>query len=111
MASGPVVIGETTGSFTVTATVTPTTAGTFINPRSTGTCIVDRNDQAKEHDESNNTCADTVTVAAVPSDLRVNKSNGLSGAATIGSTFTWALAVANTGSGAATFANGQAILI
>ena len=61
-ATGPVTIG-TSGSFDVTFTATPGAAGTYTNPRSSGTCAVDPAAHLAESDETNNNCsADAVTV-------------------------------------------------
>lgn len=49
------------GSFDVSFTVTPSIAGTFVNPRALGNCTVDPNNVITEADETNNTCSDTVS--------------------------------------------------
>ncbi|MFN3334991.1 MAG: hypothetical protein ACK47M_21025, partial [Caldilinea sp.] len=59
---GPVTLGATTGAFDVTFSVTPTATGALTNPASGGVCRADPNDVIIESSESNNDCADTVTV-------------------------------------------------
>ena len=59
---GPVTLGTTGGSFDVVFTATPTSAVTFTNPRSGGTCSVDPNGANAEGNEGNNSCSDSVTV-------------------------------------------------
>ncbi|MBC8504248.1 MAG: sortase, partial [Chloroflexi bacterium] len=59
-----VTIGANTGSFDVVFSVTPNAAGDITNPAAGGTCKVDPDGLVLEIDETNNTCADTVTVTA-----------------------------------------------
>ena len=59
---GPVTLGTTGGSFDVVFTATPTSTGTFANPRGGGTCSVDPNNVNAEGNEGNNGCNDSVTV-------------------------------------------------
>ena len=59
-----VTIGANTGSFDVVFSVTPNAAGDIENPPAGGSCKVDPNGLVLEIDETNNTCADTVTVIA-----------------------------------------------
>ena len=105
---GTVVIGASTGSFDVSFTATPTAAGSFANPRSGGACSVDPANVVAESDETNNACADTVTVTAA--DLTAVKTDNVGGATTLGNSWTWKVHVANAGNAAATFAGGQTIL-
>jgi LPXTG-site transpeptidase (sortase) family protein len=54
-------------SFNVPVTVTPTSTGTFVNPKAVGSCQVDPAGLIPETDETNNNCnANTVTVIAPP---------------------------------------------
>ncbi len=105
---GSVTLGATTGAFDVVFSVTPTAAGALTNPASGGVCRTDPDNNIVESSESNNDCADTVTVTAP--DLTAAKSNDVSGAITLGNAFTWTVTVANTGAAGATFAAGQTIL-
>ncbi|MEM7048795.1 MAG: hypothetical protein AAF604_04010 [Acidobacteriota bacterium] len=98
------------GFFTVEVAATPTTFGTFDNPRSSGNCITDPTNQAFEIDESNNTCSDSVSVPPPLPDLTVVKSNDVGGATEEAATWTWSLQVANGGLGTATFDAGELIL-
>jgi hypothetical protein len=50
------------GSFDIFLTGTPTTTGSFVNPRTGGICKVDPNGVVNEGDETNNTASDTVLV-------------------------------------------------
>jgi hypothetical protein len=104
---GPVVVASP-GSFDVTFTATPSTAGTFANPRTSGVCGVDPGGSVPESNEGNNACSNSVVVTAP--DLTVAKSDDVSGATTLGSGWNWKLHVANGGSGDATFASGQTVL-
>ena len=49
-------------TLTVTVLVTPTAAGSLVNPRTPGVCAADPNNNVSESNETNNGCADTVTV-------------------------------------------------
>lgn len=70
LADGSVTLGASGSSFEVTIPVTPTTAGTLTNPRSSGFCSVDPDDEVVETDETNNNCnSDTVTVNKAASIL------------------------------------------
>ena len=53
-----VTLGELTGSFEVTLTVTPAVPGTLTNPA--GICKVDPDGKVTEDDESNNDCPGNV---------------------------------------------------
>jgi uncharacterized repeat protein (TIGR01451 family) len=59
------------GSFNVPVTVTPSGAGSLVNPRSGGLCRADPAAVLTEIDETDNDCADTVTVTLAPSLLIV----------------------------------------
>jgi hypothetical protein len=58
-ASGDVTIGPG-GSFDISLSATPTTSGTYVNPRTGGSCLVDPDNVVSESNDSNNTCGDTV---------------------------------------------------
>src|SRR5262249_6940365 len=103
-----VTIGATTGSFDVQFTATPSAGGTFSNPRAAGTCAVGPNNNILESNEGNNACSDTVTVTTA--DLTATKTDNVSGATTLGSSWTWKITAANSGNGTASFTNGQTIL-
>lgn len=70
---GPVTIGATTGAFAVQFAAVARTAGLYANPRPGGACQVDPANLVEEGDEGNNTCADSVTVAAP--DLTITKTH------------------------------------
>jgi hypothetical protein len=59
-----VTLAAGTGAFEVAFEVTPNTVGDLVNPESGGVCQVDPDGHLAEYDETNNDCADTVTVAA-----------------------------------------------
>ena len=101
------------GSFTVTVSATPTTSGTFDNPRAAGVCAADPAGNDLETDESNNNCSNSVTVAvATAPDLTATKSNDVSGLTEMAAgTFTWSVQVANGGDDEASFASGQVLLV
>jgi len=62
---GSTVVIPSGGSFSVSITVTPTSVGTLINPRSGGSnkCQVDPDTNESESNEGNNNCSDSVTVS------------------------------------------------
>lgn len=62
-ATGSVTIGAG-GSFDVSFTATPNSAGNYFNPRTGGVCSVDPNNSVSESDNTNNACADTVVSSA-----------------------------------------------
>ncbi|MBC8506384.1 MAG: sortase [Anaerolineales bacterium] len=107
---GNVVVGDTNGTFTVSFTSTPTSTGAHVNPSTT--CSVDPTGNVIEDNEANNACSDTVTVSAP--DLRVSKSNNVSGTSSRGDLsdgqWTWTLTMTNVGGGKAVFADGETIL-
>jgi hypothetical protein len=85
--AGGVTVGPG-GSFTITVPVNgASVAGTYVNPRSGGMCVVDPAGQVPEINEGNNTCSNTVQVFAAPT---VTKSFG---AATIGRNGTTTLTI------------------
>ena len=59
-----VMIGANTGKFEVAFSVTPQSTDTLANPRVGGVCKVDPDGAVLESDDTDNECADTVTVAA-----------------------------------------------
>lgn len=103
-----VTLAGPTGSFQVTLATTPAATGTYANPRTGGACGVDPRGVVAESNEGNNACSDSVTVIAP--DLQITKSDNVNHVVPLHSRFTWSLAVANTGAGPATFADGQTIL-
>lgn len=97
------------GSFHVPVIVTTTAEGSLVNPKSGGICRVDSGTALFEIDETNNDCADTVSVSDLPS-LLILKSveafsdpiNGTTDPKAIpGSFMTYTILVTNTGPGAA----------
>jgi LPXTG-site transpeptidase (sortase) family protein len=109
MADGSdVTLEADTGSFDVVFSVTPDTAGSLVNPDSSGVCQVDPDDEINEDDETNNDCTDTVTVLDKP-DLQVMKANDTGGTEVVGTTFDWTVTISNTGGSDATFTNSQTI--
>ena len=105
---GTVVLSGPTGAFAVELVVTPSAAGTIVNPRSGGACAVDPDGNVTEGDETNNTCSDSVNVAASP-DLTATKTNSVGGSALVGVPFTWSITVSNIG-GAAANLNGARVI-
>jgi uncharacterized repeat protein (TIGR01451 family) len=106
-ASGAVAISPG-GSFDIRFTATPSAIGTFANPRSGGAVSADPANVSAESNENNNAASDTVTVTAP--DLTLTKTNDVTGATTLGNSWTWTLTAANVGNAAASFAAGQTIL-
>lgn len=97
------------GSFSVPITVTSTAYGSLANPKGGGVCKADPLTVIAEIDETNNTCADTVTVQDLPS-ITVVKTvtaysdpiNGTTSPKAIpGSFMTYTVMATNTGPGAA----------
>lgn len=95
------------GSFSVPVIVTTTAAGSLVNPNGGGVCQVDPGTLLLEIDETNNDCADTVTVRDLPS-LLILKSveaysdpiNGTTSPKALpGSVMTYTILVTNTGPG------------
>ena len=62
VASGGSVVLASGASFTVSFDVTPSSAGTLTNPKSGGVCGADPDNSIAESDETNNDCADDLTV-------------------------------------------------
>lgn len=94
-------------SFSVPVTVTPTAGGSLVNPKSGGACKANPAAAIAEIDQTNNDCADTVTVLLLPS-LTVVKSvqafsdpvNGTTNPKAIpGSVMQYTIQVVNTGPG------------
>ncbi len=54
------------GQFDITFDVTPVDAGTYSNPRLSGTCAVDPSDKVVESDDTNNSCSDNIVVNKPP---------------------------------------------
>ncbi len=61
-AGADVTVGAGDGTIAVGFSVTPTTTGTFDNPRAGGTCRADPNNEIVESIEANNASSDSVTV-------------------------------------------------
>ncbi|MEM1180470.1 MAG: hypothetical protein AAGM22_19150, partial [Acidobacteriota bacterium] len=91
-----VTLAAGTGSFSVSFELTPSTTGSFDNPRADGICAADPNGAVTEGDENNNTCSDSVTVTASP-DLIATKTNNTADVGDIGVPFTWTIEVENIG--------------
>ncbi len=92
-ASGATVtIGGTTGSFTVTVSVTPTAPGSLPN-----TVTVDLGDVINEADETNNTDSDTVTAIGPPSIAKSFSPDTIA----IGNTSTLQFTITNSNTGTA----------
>jgi LPXTG-site transpeptidase (sortase) family protein len=87
-----VTIGATTGSFTVTSSVTPSAAGSLPN-----TATVDPNNVVNEAVEGNNTGSDTVAVVGPPTIAKAFTPDSI----TVGGTSTLQFTLTNTNSGAA----------
>ncbi|MFM8425687.1 MAG: beta strand repeat-containing protein, partial [Chloroflexota bacterium] len=111
VSSGSLVI-ESGKHITTTVSVTPTSTGTLIN---TATVDPDKvgcdatNGCVTESNEGNNTGQSEVTVSAALPNIKITKTNNVSGAVNINESFTWTLLVEYSGSGA-TFTNGQKIV-
>ncbi|OAN47008.1 hypothetical protein A6A03_11140 [Chloroflexus islandicus] len=105
---GAVTLGATNGSFAVAFNATPTATGTLANPAAGGVCRVDPDGVIAENNETNNDCANSVTVQSP--DLIATKANNIGGIATLGLPFTWTVTVTNSGVAAATFNTGQVIV-
>ena len=97
---------EQGGGFTVTVEATPSSPGQKINPTG-GDCMVDPNADISEKDETDNDCYDDVQVKAP--NLVVEKDNDVNGEAVLGQTWTWQMAIANTGGSPAVFQQGQVL--
>lgn len=94
-ANGPVTI-PTGGGFSIAVTTTPTTAGSLVNPVTPGgICRVDPGTIVTEIDETNNNCADTVTVTTPAVTLAKSANKPYFVAA--GETLTYTYKVRNTG--------------
>jgi uncharacterized repeat protein (TIGR01451 family) len=87
-----------TGAFVLQWTATPSSAGTFANPRSGGICGVDPDGLIVEGNETNNACGDVVNV--IGADLQLTKviSSGVSGGIAIaGTNVTYLITATNNG--------------
>lgn len=67
---GTVIVGS--GGFDVQFTATPSSTGSFVNPRNGGSCTVDPGSVVLEDNESNNDCSNTVAVSAIPTTITVD---------------------------------------
>jgi len=110
--TGPsdLVLVPKTGQVEVSIYLKFSSVGTYNNPDpANAICRADPDGHVTESDETDNDCADTVSVI-VGSDLEVEKQNGLGGAsATLGVPFDWDISIKNTGPGDAVFTSGQII--
>ncbi|HEY1522550.1 MAG TPA: hypothetical protein VGF70_06015, partial [Solirubrobacteraceae bacterium] len=75
---GPVTIGQSTGAFDVSFTATPSAVGSFVNPRSGGTCAVDPGGLITEAPGASTSCSDTVVVPDNPSVQLTTPPDGVS---------------------------------
>ena len=108
VARGATVTMAEPSSFDVAFTVTPVAGGVVTNPRAGGVCAVDPDGLLVEGDETNNGCADSVTVLQPDLTARVFSAPS---PIPVGEVFySWILRVANEGDGTATFAKGQRIV-
>jgi hypothetical protein len=108
---GEVIIGDSTGQFTVQVTATPTGIGSFQNPRETDGCQVDPLNVIQEGDEiSNNLCSNVVTVIG-PDLVAVKSNSAVNSSTTAGTPWDWITDVSNSGSEALTFESGELIFI
>ena len=82
------------GSFSVPITVTPTAAGSLVNPRGGGVFRVDPGNLIAEIDETNNDASNTVVVTAA-ADLSIAKSH--TGNFTVGVNGSYTITVTNNG--------------
>jgi hypothetical protein len=73
---GPVTIGASTGGFDVSIIATPSTGGSFVNPRPGAACAVDPQSVIVESSQVNTLCSDTVTVSAPPSASLTSPADG-----------------------------------
>ncbi|MCE1252325.1 MAG: carboxypeptidase regulatory-like domain-containing protein, partial [Anaerolineae bacterium] len=104
-ASGAVTLGAG-ASFDASFSVTPSSATDLSN-----TAIIDPGNLISESNENNNSYTDAVSVNSPSTpDLRIAKSNNVSGLSSTGDNFTWFLTASNSGTAAATFSSGQTIL-
>lgn len=111
-ASGTGNINDTAVNLPAGRSVTYTLSGT-VSPSATGalsnTATVSAPSGLIDPDLGNNSQTDTDSLSP-SADLRVRKSDDVSGSMTEGGSFVWTLVVSNTGPGDATFADGQTIL-
>ena len=67
---GAVTMGALTGSFDITFTATPSSGGSFVNPRSAGICTIDPANVIAEDNEGNNSASDTLSVSAAEINIK-----------------------------------------
>ncbi len=94
-ANGGAVTMPAGASFNAAFNVTPAAAGSLVNPTG-GVCLADPNNVVVEADEGNNSCGDTVNVAAL---FAVDKNANPSGAIGPGGMLSYTVTVTNNGSG------------
>ena len=98
-------------TFTVSIPVSanPLNPTTLTNPRVGSICRIDSSSLVTESNETNNDCADTVSVTT-DNDLIATKTNNVSGTIAQGGSFTWTIVSKNLGTSTAIFGNTQTIL-
>jgi hypothetical protein len=103
-ATGPVTIGALTGSFDISFSTTPSTTGSFANPRVGGVCFVDPGSTLIETSKANNSCTNTVTVVAADGSgtMTVSPTTALAGSSGQNFTFTYTAATGGMNNGAVT---------
>lgn len=96
IADGGDVVISPGGSFDIKIPVRPTQTGVLANPEDL--CAVDPDNIIPEINDSNNTCADTVTVSPISSqnDLGASLSNDTSDYGVVGTSFNWTAHIRNT---------------
>src|SRR5439155_374759 len=88
-------------SFSVPITVTPTVAGSLVNPRSGGACAADPNDVIPESNERNNSCTPNPVTVTPVADLSITKTDNATEAVP-GTAITYPLVAGNAGPSAVT---------
>ena len=99
---GPVTFAEDGAAFTVGFTATPSRFGSFVNPRPGGTCAADPDALLLEANETDNNCANTVSMRQP--DMTATLTTGQPATLPAGESFSWFMHVANEGDLPATFA-------
>ena len=94
--------------FDITVTATPTSAGTYANPKSDGICKVNPDGDVSESNENNNTCSDTV-IGRNPQVIDPTVSKSAHTPAISGGFAYWDIKVSQPASGAAAI-NGLVIV-